>query len=659
MKKWLLCIVLIIGSFSCRDEEKVASLESLFDEKTGELLSIGTFGGEQQKQQDRLFVHVDLSPVEKQIDIIAKDSIVELCLAPRTIQLPEDWRDFDYLNFEIENMNEHDICIEFGIKGRWLDGSRRDTILARKAICLNYPLIELPLIASIEKPFSPSCLIIRMVGALLGDRIRLKKISLVYRKAKKLDSIVDKYGQRKYSNWDGKVKTDQDLLRSFDKENDVLLEEIKERDRLGGMKSYGLKATGFFRYDKIGDKWWFVTPDGNLFWSLGVTGVRPKNEGADVTPVKGRAFLYDYLPEIDGGYRTAWEKDSLISFYYLNLLRKYPTIQDWRENVFNRLSKWGINTIGNWSEDSLLLVSKIPFTKSFDTKISPYYYSGGFCDYFNPGWQKAVDSILSQAVLYKKNPLLLGYFVDNEQEWGKGEFSNILKNLPLGTYSRKVWLKQIKDKYKTIENLNRKNETTFTSWKDIEGLTDERQFIKLKDDVKLFEESFADIYFKTVSTSLKKYDPNHLYMGCRFTRQLKPVHIIKTAAKYTDIITVNVYTFIEEEIQNWHKISGKPILIGEHHVPLYSNRQYPPNYKSLPEKERQSYYLNYVERWAKMNFSLGCHWYQFVDQQLTGRVGNGECQTVGLIDVTDQPYKHMIQVINQASLKMYEWHSME
>lgn len=60
-----------------------------------------------------------------------------------------------------------------------------------------------------------------------------------------------------------------------------------------------------------------------------------------------------------------------------------------------------------------------------------------------------------------------------------------------------------------------------------------------------------------------------------------------------------------------------------------------------------------------MNFSLGCHWYQFVDQQLTGRVGNGECQTVGLIDVTDQPYKHMIQVINQASLKMYEWHSME
>ena len=34
-----------------------------------------------------------------------------------------------------------------------------------------------------------------------------------------------------------------------------------------------LRATGFFRAEKVGGKWWLVDPEGHLFFSLGVTCV--------------------------------------------------------------------------------------------------------------------------------------------------------------------------------------------------------------------------------------------------------------------------------------------------------------------------------------------------------------------------------------------------
>jgi len=252
---------------------------------------------------------------------------------------------------------------------------------------------------------------------------------------------------------------------------------------------------------------------------------------------------------------------------------------------------------------------------------------------------------------------LLGYFVDNEQGWGKGDFSGFLENLPDSSFSRKIWQHNLQKKYQSIEKLNRQNHTSFSSWDEVKLLKNKNLFPLLLADIVAFETAFAEQYFKVVSSKLKKYDPNHLYLGCRFTRQLKPIHIMRTAGKYCDVITVNVYTFVQQDLETWYKYTQKPILIGEHHVPLASERQFPPNYKCLSENDRKAFYLNYVERWAKMPFSLGCHWYQFADQHLTGRSTDGECQTVGLVDITDQPHRHMIESVNAASSKIYEWHS--
>jgi agarase len=127
------------------------------------------------------------------------------------------------------------------------------------------------------------------------------------------------------------------------------------------------------------------------------------------------------------------------------------------------------------------------------------------------------------------------------------------------------------------------------------------------------------------------------------------------------VITVNVYAYapVREDMEAWHEATGRPILIGEHHVALKSERQYPLRWQVFTEKERYDYYLNYARTWAEMPYSLGCHWYQFADQHLTGRASNGENQIIGFVDITDQPYPQMTKASRNISASMYAWHGVK
>ena len=45
---------------------------------------------------------------------------------------------------------------------------------------------------------------------------------------------------------------------------------VDQLDRFGGWTGKQFGATGFFRTEHDGNRWWFVTPEGNAFISLGV-----------------------------------------------------------------------------------------------------------------------------------------------------------------------------------------------------------------------------------------------------------------------------------------------------------------------------------------------------------------------------------------------------
>lgn len=575
---------------------------------------------------------------------------------PLVVGLPEDWKPFSALHLGFSNQSEESvkvIAILWGPRGRLPDTLK---VHGKQDGFLEVDLHDLPLIGSPKQKYTIEKI------ELLFDNYRpaevvLNELKLVRRQENEELIVVDAFGQRKSRNWEGKVKNETALKQHLEEEQKNLLNAFDQPmyDKYAGFvcgKSY--PTNGYFSVakEKLDGKeiWFFVTPEGNPFWSFGVTGVRPKKAFHGVTLVKGNEHLFEYLPDKKGTYADAYI-DSAISFYQLNLLRKYENNQGWRDMSLARLKSWGINTIGNWAEDSIIFQSQMPFTWSFETEIKKYGK-----DPFSPEWQNYIDSLFVQATIFRENPYLLGYFVDNEGGWNN---LGLPETLPENAALRAVWKDTMTEQFGSLEAFNVKQNTVFSSWNELISLRESSAVPALA--LTVLDSLYAEKYFQSISEILNKYDPNHLYLGCRFTRKLKPGHILRTAGKYCDVITVNVYSYepIKEEMDAWHQMTDKPILIGEHQAALNSPRQLPLRWQTFTHEERNEYFVNYVRTWAEMPFSLGSHWYQYTDQDITGRMSNGENQIIGFVDITDQPYQEMIDAARFNSQHLYKWHGID
>jgi hypothetical protein len=116
----------------------------------------------------------------------------------------------------------------------------------------------------------------------------VKDISLLPADETKLDKIIDRYGQSTRSQWPGKIEND-DQLKTNAGTQEVTPAANDNLNIYGGWeKGPQLKATGFFRTERVDGKWWLVDPLGRLFFSSGVAVV----QNANPTMVTGRETMF-------------------------------------------------------------------------------------------------------------------------------------------------------------------------------------------------------------------------------------------------------------------------------------------------------------------------------------------------------------------------------
>lgn len=259
-------------------------------------------------------------------------------------------------------------------------------------------------------PFDPSTvksLTIRdLDGVSVGQSIRITAVRAVGRyaplpNAKSFFPFVDNFGQFKHRDWPGKIMDHTGFQKAIVQETI----DLSSHPGPGGWGKYGgwlqgpkFKATGHFRTKKHEGKWWLVDPDGYLFWSHGIDGVQFKA----ATGVHKRKYYFEKAPV----------KDGRVDFAQLNLQLKYG--DTWQEQARNqahlRVKSWGMNTLGNWSDEAVYGQGKTPY-------VVAVHFGGARKD---PGeLRKNIQARLEKEA--KKNgndPWCIGYFVDNELNWG-------------------------------------------------------------------------------------------------------------------------------------------------------------------------------------------------------------------------------------------------
>jgi len=427
--------------------------------------------------------------------------------------------------------------------------------------------------------------------------------------------VVDEFGQWRPVDWPGKIRTLEQLQSEWSAEDQHLASGATNHTRYGGYPNTQARATGFFRVEAIDGRWWFVDPEGHLFLSTGVNGTGPYSP----TRTTGRESYYTVIPPDETG-RGA-------SFYTMNLRRRYG--EDWQAawatQTLRRMEAWGLNTIYAWERMLLRAEPRKPYVMTVrGWQTGPAFL--GMPDVYADEFVRHADEVAArECAPYRDDPYLLGYFVGNEPPWPDREpelVDMILAGPPTA-----------------IQGQAR----AFLAHGDTPGRR--RDFVL---------GAFA-LYLEIVNGAVRRHDPNHLNLGLRFG--LEPPEDIIRMGRHFDVYSLNIYGIDPTaKVERAHRFTGRPTLLGEFHFGTPGRGLGAGLVQARDQHERGVAYRYYVEQAMAHPSLIGVHWFQWLDQPVTGRP-DGENYNIGFIDGTDRPHWDFVAGVLEAHRRLYAVHA--
>lgn len=422
--------------------------------------------------------------------------------------------------------------------------------------------------------------------------------------------------------WNTYVAKTVDKLPGFKSKKEPSLNQF------GSWKTNRQQFTGFFRTEKIKDRWWIIDPEGYPYIYKGVAVFRP---GA--------------------------------SDHQIDVFRqKYTTAENWREKESDMLRSYGFNGAGCWSAVDVLRESKQPLPYSII--ISPMqsyrsehikrfggkYKEAGWQNFrfdlamvFDPEFDKHVESTVKEIVKYKDDKFLVGYYTDNELPWRTDALDIHLNKLAkdeAGYIAASQWLKQRKGKAAGQLDITEEDRLAFSGY-------------------------YFETYVKKVSEAIRKHDPNHMYLGCRFNQQIRQEltnpEIFRVAGKYMDVISINHYRKWEPDsiqLHDWEKWSGKPFLITEWYTKGEDSglkNTTGAGWIVKTQQDRGYFYQNFALELVKSKNCVGWHWFTYQDND-PGNLQVDESNrdsNKGVVDSDFRPYYQLLKQMKELNNNVY------
>lgn len=443
--------------------------------------------------------------------------------------------------------------------------------------------------------------------------------------------VVDEFGQHNLVQYDEKVASLDQLKAEWSAE-DKEMEGVQpdyNYSRYGGYLQKQVKATGYFRIEKIDGRWWFVDPDGYQFLSHGVDCVIPGG-GGGANNLDQRANMFKELPPEQ--FRQTYRNRQSASYGAWNLYRRYG--EDFQkkanEMAIKRMDKWGLNTIANWSSAGVYGLNK----KAHTLGLRGLGIDGGLmglADVYAPDFAAKMDSSMhSYLPANKNNPWVIGYFVGNEPSW-------------LGQEARLCDL--------ILEGRDRPIKAELEKFMQ-NGDTPERK--------KEFIYKTFNTFLQTVKKTMKRHDPNHLNLGIRFGNLNElDEELMEICRNAFDILSFNCYDLQPDPdmMDRALRLTDTPMIIGEYHFGTVDRGMAQSLWQVESQEQRGVAYRYYTEQGYAHPGLIGTGYFQWCDQDLMGRGLDGENYNCGLIDVTDRPYKYQVEAMMETAKRLYDVHS--
>ncbi len=387
--------------------------------------------------------------------------------------------------------------------------------------------------------------------------------------------------------------------------------------RFGGWLGERQEATGFFRAEKLGDRWWLIDPEGYRYLHLAVNSV-----SAGSTPTNQRVFP-----------------------------QKFGTKEAWRDATLELLGGAGFNGLGHWSdaatinsgERRLAYCSNNSFMGSYGRKRGDVYQASGHLGYpknlifvFDPEFATFCDEYAQRLAATRDDPWLLGHFTDNELPFRNEALEGYLA-LPAEDPGHRAAVAWLKSRGRT----------------PAEPVRD--------DDRWAFKGYVLETYLRIVCGAIRKVDPHHLILGPRFHgSDATSGTMLGIAGQHLDVVAFNIYgawtpTEVVDKLAGW---AGKPILPTEWYAKGQDSGMENitgAGWTVATQAERGAFYQNFCLGLLESGNAVGWHWFKYMDNDPadTRADPSNRDSNKGMVTCSYEPWLPLLDAMRQLNTQAY------
>jgi hypothetical protein len=403
-------------------------------------------------------------------------------------------------------------------------------------------------------------------------------------------------------------------------------------DKYGGVLSLKGKKTGWFHVEQIKGRWFFVTPEGNAFFSLGVSHA-------------GECIRLDEL----NVFATRYDKsESRLSDFFLN-----------------QFKEWGYNSSGYGPLPTM--ESRLPYVATIWTE-GPRSFSAGdrskFTDIFDPAVQERLRrKVREAAAAHTNNPYCLGYVFIDLPVWSVtavrgSSYVDFVRALGSDGHGKRAYLEFLTQRYGgDTQKFGKAYGIQTASFPallpaDLTGVKARDANVAVDDEA--FLNHIANIYYTCVVGELRKCDPHHLILGDRLMAlpDRTPNSILVTAAKHVDVISfqpMGTQKMIREYLDQVFQLTGKPILLADVNTMTERPKQGQTETAAY-ERAAGEHTLKYYLDAANSKYCIGLHRCTVRDYQ----PWNLQYHRRGLLKADDSPYPTLVDYTQRANRQVYQ-----
>ena len=390
-------------------------------------------------------------------------------------------------------------------------------------------------------------------------------------------------------------------------------------DRFGGrLDRPQEKVTGFFYVKQIGGRQWLIDPEGHRFFHVAMNAVREPRK-----------------VERNFGSAGQWAE---------------TLMADLRANHFNGLGNGQSKPVGEVRAPLVWVLRKdFMFAFAREKKLTVAAAGTlGFVDscmpVFHADFPAFCQRFGADLAATSRDPHLLGIMTDNELQCPVNLLDRYLgldasnADLRAGRDAAAAWLTARKGSL------------------DVKGITrrDRYEFI-----------AFAfERYYRIVTKVVRKYDPNHLYLGSRInyhSGEFDNPWFWKALAPYHDVVSVNFYGIWgpqQEQFAEWARWSGRPILLTEWYakaadVPGLANTK-GAGWLVHTQEDRGRYYQHFALNALEIPTIVGWHWFKYLDDPPESKsLDSAGGANKGMYDVEGRPYLPLVERARAVNREVY------